>query len=539
MNASQQKKKKNKKRKKTPVVFGSNQKIMKVKESSVSNDLQQTSDNFIIFKSIERKIGSQVQEKVVPLPSDQVKRGPKITGREILTKETTNAQSKGKEILNWILWPIQSEQFFDQYFEKCCFTMKRSLKNFFDDDLTEQTIFQIFKEQSLFLNQDIFIYSDSDKTFNSNNMTLDDLNEIIQNKRANTRIRIKSFQNFHQNVLSYLSLLEEQFICSFDSSVDIYSPMTVVDPYQESHDQILIQFEGSSKFTIFTMEFNEENLSRHEGHFLSNEEAGSVSMEITLEKGDVLYLPRGTIYKSESNEDVSMVLIFGFSEMNSWVDLIEETFTKALMKAVIENLELRKSLPYDYGNHLGFIHSTKKTDNNQKQQLLTRRDILIEKSMELFKDVFENYIPKCIDDGADEMICKFLRSRKHPQHILSDSENGDEDEKQQNDFECTEKTKIKLISKYSIRIVKDEEDIVLYYIKPSENDDDDNADDNFDINDDQVQRMDISKPYQDAFVYLFNSYPKYVQTKDLPFESTEEKIDFASTFIEKEILLVE
>lgn len=274
------------------------------------------------------------------------------------------------------------------------------------------------------------------------------------------------------------------------------------------------------------MEFEDESLSRHEGHFLSEEEAGTASMEVVLQKGDVIYLPRGTIYNSESSDTISMILIFGFSELNSWVDLIEETFTKALTKAVVENIELRKSLPYDYGNNLGFMHSSK-TDQ-------TRRNELLEKASDIFKIIYEKYLPKGIDDGADEMMCKFLKSRKNPQNILSDKESGQEDV--QNEFECNEKTKIKLISKYSIRLVKDEEDVLLFYSKEI-NPDDEN---NLDLTDDEnISKIDITKSYQDAFVYLFNAYPKYVMVKDLPMESIEEKIEFATSFIDKEVLLVE
>lgn len=520
-----QKSKKNKKRKTRPLL----QSTHSTKVSKVQDDVKEEYNGPIVtFTSLKRKIGAEVKIKEVKSLSDSKTGafGPKIQGADIIEKETTNSQSKAKELLNWMLWPLPVDQFYEQQFERFCCSINRILPDFFNDWVDLESVFGVFNEKALKMDEDVVISSETPIDADT------DLNDVIARKlfdSTSCKVRLNGFHRHSHRIAALVCCLEEFFTCPFDSFVDLYAKETEDAPFQESADLLVIQFEGSTEWRIYNMEFPDENLSRHESHVVDEEEAGTPGMVTHLKKGDIMYIPKGTIFKSLTSEEASGVLVLSFSQFNGWVDFIESVVTKSLTKAVLSDVEFRRSLPRDYHEHMGLVHTQNESE---------RRKELLDRVTTLCSSLLEKYIPGCIDVGADDMMCQFMKFRKSPQLLLSSKETGAEEEPHDNDpkddekqFDCNEKTRIKLLSRSIVRFTEDE-DCYLHYSQSYVGDEDDPSLASF-------NSIEVPATYRDAIMHLNSVYPKYIAVKELPFETPDEKIDFTMFLAEREILLIE
>ena len=81
-------------------------------------------------------------------------------------------------------------------------------------------------------------------------------------------------------------------------------------------------------------------------------------MDVILEPGDLLYMPRGTIHQGNCLEEAhSLHLTVSCHQLNSYGDLLEQLLPSALKMAMQEDIEFRRGLPVDYLRHLGVAHS--------------------------------------------------------------------------------------------------------------------------------------------------------------------------------------
>ena len=66
-------------------------------------------------------------------------------------------------------------------------------------------------------------------------------------------------------------------------------------------------------------------------------------MDITLQPGDLLYMPRGTIHQGNCLEDIhSLHITVSCHQLNTYGDLMEKLLPVALKTAMEEDIEFRK-----------------------------------------------------------------------------------------------------------------------------------------------------------------------------------------------------
>ena len=66
-------------------------------------------------------------------------------------------------------------------------------------------------------------------------------------------------------------------------------------------------------------------------------------MDITLQPGDLLYMPRGTIHQGNCLEDIhSLHITVSCHQLNTYGDLMEKLLPVALKTATEEDIEFRK-----------------------------------------------------------------------------------------------------------------------------------------------------------------------------------------------------
>lgn len=515
------------------------------------------SDSEIQLCYVDRTENAKMVQKTVSRgassSSNGSSSGPHLSGLEIIDKPTNNAATKSKEFLKWFLWPLPVDEFFNSYWEKRVFVMKRGERKYWDGWFSTGELRDLVDEGRLMYGTDMDMTMYQDQQRFTLNIATDEpaAPEVVWSLFENSKcsIRVLRPQEYASNVSRMLALLEESFLSGFGSNA-YYTPKGSQGfaPHWDDVEAFVLQLEGKKKWKIHRMGGQEERLPRFSSRNFSQEEVGETVMEVTLEPGDMLYFPRGTIHQAMSvdGED-SFHLTVSCAQKNCWADLMDIAVNAALIQASKTMPAYRDSLPRDYGNYMGVMHSDNKKD--EKRQAFMRTALAL---IEAFTD---KYLPEQIDDAADKMMCRFLYDRQPPQAMLSSEEQGldapgssdmvvSDEEKEENDSappalvstadeEGDEdpielETKIRLVSKHCCRLVI--EDLAsLYYA--SENT----------AKYHEVDSMKIRMPleYSEAIEFLVNSYPKYTAVSDLPLETDEEKVDLANELLEHQIAMVE
>lgn len=88
-------------------------------------------------------------------------------------------------------------------------------------------------------------------------------------------------------------------------------------------------------------------------------------MDVTLNSGDLLYLPRGTIHQANCLENVhSLHITLSCHQLNTYGDLLLKLLPAALETAIAQSVEFRRGLPIDYLNYTGVVNA----DNDTKKR---------------------------------------------------------------------------------------------------------------------------------------------------------------------------
>lgn len=125
-------------------------------------------------------------------------------------------------------------------------------------------------------------------------------------------------------------------------------------------------------------------------------------MALTLEAGELLYFPRGTIHEGyTSNDSHSLHITLSVYQNTSYVDLLEHILPKALKLAAENDVEFRKGLPLHYLKSCGAVN---KQHSQQKMNVKARIQDLMQSLVE--------YID--IDNAADQLGRKFMRDSMAP-----------------------------------------------------------------------------------------------------------------------------
>lgn len=529
-----------------------------VKESS-------TSDIQLCY--VDRKENAKMVQKTVSRGDISSNGYGHAHGLEIIEKPTTNVATKCKEFLKWFLWPLPVDEFFSAYWEKRVFVLKRGERDYWNGWFSTEELRDLIDEGRLSYgtDMDVTMYKDGQR-FTLNIASEEPAApEVVWSLFENSKcsIRVLRPQEYASNVSRMLSLLEESFLSGFGSNA-YYTPKGSQGfaPHWDDVEAFVLQLEGKKKWKIHRMGGQEEHLPRFSSRNFSQEEVGDTVMEVTLEPGDMLYFPRGTIHQAMSVEDEdSFHLTVSCAQKNCWADLMDIAVNAALIQASKSMPAFRDSLPKDYGNYMGVMHSDNKKD--EKRQAFMRT------ALALVEAFAEKYLPDQIDDAADKMMCRFLYDRQPPQAMLSSEEQGLDvdtagqsgggvggggasamdlsasesdddsppallqnggggDDEMDEEEPITLDTRFRIVSKHCCRLVI--EDLTcLYYA--SENS----------TKYHEVDSMKIKMPleYAEAVEFLINAYPKYIAVNDLPFESEEEKLDLANELLDHQIAMVE
>lgn len=431
--------------------------------------------------------------------------------------------TEGFKVFKWMLAPISPATFFQKYWEKETLYVARNKPFYYEHILTTNALDHMLRDHTLHYtrNVDVVSYNDGVKeVFNQEGRAIP---AALWDYYSNgCSIRILNPQTYNSEIHLLIATLQEYFGSMVGTNVYLTPPGSQgFAPHYDDIEAFVIQLEGRKHWKLYKPR-NEDVLARNSSPNLNREDIGSPFMEVTLNAGDILYFPRGTIHEGCTDADAhSLHITVSVYQHTAHVDLLEKILPNALQKAAAEDLEFRKGLPINYLKYLGLVNKDNQSDD---------RKILIKKLQNLVASLTK-YID--VDHGADLMGKQFIHDCLPP--VLSQDEimltcRGDGDflsegiVKNRAEFDLD--TSVRLLRYHCIRAVSEENAIRIYYCT-----------DNAKVyHGEEEQWIEIDTKLLPAIKYLQNNYPAYVRIEDLPIEGDAEKVQLISDMWERGLI---
>lgn len=522
----------------------------------------------------------------------------KLDGHAVADSTTDDSSKKARQFLQWFLAPISVEDFYENYWEKRTFVLKRGaagiLRPGYDAPAQLKQTSKVAAEQSnehayyggwfssKIIDQllragelkystdiDVTLYKNGKRlTLNPNGNDLIDADlvwDLYEKQRCSVRV-LRPHQ-YCQRVSTMLAHLEEEFGQGFGANTYLTPAGSQgFSPHWDDVEAFVVQLEGRKQWRIHAAREATDILPRESSKNFTQEEVGEPIMTVWLEPGDLLYFPRGTIHQAVSASDThSLHLTVSTGHQNTWADLFDRVVPAALQQAAADLPELRESLPPKYGNYMGVMHSDL-TSHEERNSFLKKATGFLDK-------IFSEFALGQLDDAADQMMAKFLWDRQPPQSMLNHKELG------------VSKTEMEGISIGPQSEPREPEaassasDDDMNVGGGSENDqgdegiiEDSHGDDEITLDtrvrlvtrdcirlavegefcglyyattnepnyhEVEPQKLKLPVDYAESVELLWRSYPQYVACRDFVLEEDEEKVDLCRELVDRQIVMLE
>ena len=317
----------------------------------------------------------------------------------------------GDNAFEWMICPTKVSDFYENYWEKKPLLIKRSEdRNYYKSLFSTKALDKILREQRVLYgkNLDVTSYDGKRETHNPEGRVYPAVLWDFFNNGCS--IRMLNPQTFHSQVWRLCSTLQDHFQNMVGANMYLTPPGTQgFAPHYDDVEVFMLQLEGKKHWKLHKSRTKEEKLPRYSSQNFSQDEVGPPFMEMDLEPGDLLYLPRGTIHQGNClEENHSLHITISMYQLNSWTDLLEKLLPGALAVASQENVEFRQGLPRDFLLNMGVVNEGKDTAGRKQ---------FVEKVKTLMKKLID-YAP--IDAACDQLGKKLMHDVLPPALELSE-----------------------------------------------------------------------------------------------------------------------
>jgi len=436
----------------------------------------------------------------------------------------------GKKCFEWLIHPEKSENFFAETWEKKPKLIKRKNdRQYFKHTFSTKSFDEILRNQNVQFTKNLDVTSYTDGKRETHNPEGRAYAPVVWDFYNNgCSLRMLNPQTFDNQVWKLCATLQD-FMGSFVGTNMYLTPPGTQGfaPHYDDVEVFIMQLEGKKRWRLYQPRNSHETLPRFSSQNFQQNEIGKPIMDVILEPGDLLYMPRGTIHQGNCLEEAhSLHLTVSCHQLTSYGDLLEKLLPLALKTAMKEDIEFRRGLPNNYLQHLGLANS----DQNSKS-----RDDIMNKIKSLMGKLF-NHAP--VDNAADQMGQKLMHVSLPPYLTAQESnrcvQTGGErwnstKNRVVNRVEIDPDTKIRLIRAHCLRLVEDSTDqtIKIYF----------NVENSREYEEVEPMFLEVEADLVPAFKALINSYPAYIKVENLPIEELDMKMKVVQDLWEKKLLL--
>lgn len=182
-------------------------------------------------------------------------------------------------------------------------------------------------------------------------------------------IRFLCPHQFSKPIHRLLSILEHEFGCMVGANAYLTPPSSSQGfaPHYDDIEAFVIQLEGKKRWRVYAPKDDHTTLPRISSHDFSTADLEPPVLDIILEPGDVLYMPRGWIHQANTNStQPSLHLTVSAYQQWTWTDLLEILLPDALEAASMQTVALRKGLPPRFLDYMGIMHDNRQVPDALK-----------------------------------------------------------------------------------------------------------------------------------------------------------------------------
>jgi lysine-specific demethylase/histidyl-hydroxylase NO66 len=485
------------------------------------------------------------------------------------------AKQRAACLLQSIVAPITLEEFYKEYWEKKPLHVQATDKNKsrYADLLSLESIKSMTKNHSMYYGKDLNVTkykkgsdgikrrftldklpeSNGDNNKNNNSdpeAIMAETPELWSNYDSGCTIRLLCPHKHNNAVQSLLSTLETEFQCMVGANAYLTPPRSSQGfaPHYDDIEAFCLQLQGSKRWKVYEPTLA---LPRTSSEDFTPEEVESLKlvMDITLEEGDLLYMPRGWIHQActlKDNNQHSLHLTVSAMQQWAWVDFMEMVIPEALEAVALSetSTSLREGLPQGFTDYMGVMYeetnddklpeSLKKVaeeeaaENEQKRaRALLREKFRAEaksRIMAIAKTALE-----MIDATCDQMGKRFISERQPPALTAMEVAMTSQEDEAADSKPILPNTLCRLVRPGIGRLVLEDDKAVVYHC----------ADNSREYLGNPVSPMEFEMDDGPALEQLLTTVePDWIVVNDLFHDTIEEKIAITQALYDEGILAI-
>ncbi|KAK9409765.1 bifunctional lysine-specific demethylase and histidyl-hydroxylase NO66 [Crotalus adamanteus] len=271
-----------------------------------------------------------------------------------------DSRERAAKLFHWLIAPVSSQEFFDQYWEKSPLLIHRHNPNYYQDLFSTAEFDNILHNHNVQFGVNLDVTSYEDGKRETHNPVGRAVPAVVWDfYRNGCSLRMLNPQAFSVTLWHVLSILQEQFSSMVGANTYLTPAGTQgFAPHYDDIEAFVIQLEGKKHWRVYAPRLQDEILPQFSSSNFSQMEIGEPILETVLEAGDLLYFPRGFIHQGNCLPEAhSLHITVSSYQRNSWGDLLEKLLPVTLKMAIEEDIEYRQGLPVDYLEYMGVINT--------------------------------------------------------------------------------------------------------------------------------------------------------------------------------------
>ena len=247
--------------------------------------------------------------------------------------------------------PVETERFFDEYWEQKPLLVPRDEEGRFDDLLSVEEVegrvcsgglrhpaFRVVKEAERYSLDD---YAEDVSWSPTPFSGAAKVERVAAEFERGATIVLQALHVHHPPLASFCRDLERELGHPAQTNA-YYTPPSAqgFKVHHDTHDVFCLQVAGEKRWLVYPPVL--ELPLRSQKYTPEMGEPGEPVLDVTMRAGDTLYLPRGWLHQAMTSDTASLHLTVGVS-VSTWLDALQA----ALKEAAREEVDLRRGVPAD------------------------------------------------------------------------------------------------------------------------------------------------------------------------------------------------
>ncbi|EGT52635.1 hypothetical protein CAEBREN_31833 [Caenorhabditis brenneri] len=360
----------------------------------------------------------------------------------------------------YMISPCDVQTFFDKFYQSNVLVVHRKQPNYFGNLFSTARLCELLEKNHLEYGTNINIaqYKNGIRTtLNGKGRAYPQI--IKQHLHNLCSVQLVNPQTFDDRIWYLCEVLQEIFGCFVGANTYLTpAGSSGFAPHWDEIDAFLLQVEGRKYWRVWAPESAEEELPLESSdNFTEDDMKGREPVfEGWIEKGDMIYIPRGYIHQARTDSKVhSLHVTVSTGRQWSFANLMEKIVPEAIGALTDNRHKLRRGLPIGLFDMGGVID----LDYPQEDHFVEKFKIVVDRHMSMLRNLVADHL---LESSVDSLAKEFMKQALPP--ILTEKEKklsviGVSTDLLGSDLiDFNAKTKVRFIRKHTQRLLMESED---------------------------------------------------------------------------------